>query len=135
MLSPNGRGRDAGKPGFALLLSQAGLDAAAQDRLQKIADAADALETARRKSESLKEEREAISTDQERIRENLKAAAGGSDLAKLMTRKLLAQETRMDTIDTEAKTAEAARDVAQGVMEDLAGKAGQTFRFSGANKF
>ena len=135
MLSPDGRGRDAGKPGFALLLSQAGLDAAAQERLQKIADAADALETAQRKSESLKQEREAISTDQERIRENLKAAAAGSDLAKLMTRKLLAQETRMDTIDVEAKTAEAARDAAQGVMEDLAGKAGQTFRFLGANKF
>lgn len=135
MLAQDGPPLGEGRPGFALLLSGAGIDAAMSERLQKIGDAADALDDQRRKVAGLAAERDAIFRDQGRIRENLASAPAGSDLAKTMTQKLLAQESRIEAIDNESKVASNAMDAAQKVMEDLAGKAGREFRFNSGSTF
>ena len=74
-----------------------------------------------------------IVADQTRLRENLRAAPSGSDLAKLATRKLLDQEALLEAIDAEAKSATAAMETARAALEDLAGKAAaQELRFKNA---
>jgi hypothetical protein len=112
-----------GPDGFVALLSQIGIDDAMADRLEKIAEAADALEDANRRLAKAQNDRKAIVADQERLRQNLRAAPNGSDLANLSTRKLMAQETQLEALDAEAKTATAAQETARANLEDLAGKA------------
>jgi hypothetical protein len=112
-----------GRPDLLLAISQIGIDGAMKDRLQKIAEAADALVAANRRVASLKNDRETIVTDQDRLRDNLKAAPPGSDLAKLETRKLLAQEAQLDGLDVETKTAMSAAASARQNLEDLTGNA------------
>ena len=71
--------------------------------------------------------------DQARLRENLRVAPGGSDLAKLSTRKLLDQEAQLEHIDAETKSATDAQGTARGTLEELAGKAAaQELRFKSA---
>ena len=121
---------DSGRAGFTALLSQIGVDEAMKDRLEKIADAADALEDANRRLAKSLEDRRAIVADQARLRENLRVAPGGSDLAKLATRKLLDQEALLESIDAETKSATAAKEAARATLEELAGKASaQELRF------
>jgi hypothetical protein len=118
----------SGHAGFAALLSQIGVDEAMKDRLEKIADAADVLEDAN----SL-EERKAIVTDQARLRENLRVAPAGSDLAKVATHKLLDQEAQLERIDAETKSATDAQAAARATLEELAGKAAaRELRFKNA---
>ena len=101
-----------------------------KDRLEKIADAADALEDANRRVAKSLEERKAIVADQARLRENLRVAPSGSDLAKIATRKLLDQETQLEHIDAESKSATDAQAAARATLEELAGKAtAQELRF------
>ena len=120
----------SGRAGFAALLSQIGVDEAMKDRLEKIADAADALEDANRRVAKSLEERKAIVADQARLRENLRVAPAGSDLAKIATRKLLDQETQLEHIDAETKSATDAQAAARATLEELAGKAAaQELRF------
>ena len=120
----------SGRAGFAALLSQIGVDEAMKDRLEKIADAADALEDANRRVAKSLEERKAIVADQARLRENLRVAPAGSDLAKIATRKLLDQETQLEHIDAETKSATDAQETARATLEELAGKAAaQELRF------
>jgi Domain of unknown function (DUF4139) len=114
----------SGRAGFAALLSQIGVDEEMKSRLEKIADAADALEDANRRVAKSLEDRKAIVADQARLRENLRVAPGGSDLAKLATRKLLDQEALLENIDSETKSANAAAEAARAALEELAGKAG-----------
>ena len=108
---------------MTLLLSQVGIDDAMKDRLEKIADAADTLEDANRTIAKLNSDREAIVRDQDRLRQNLRAAAAGSDLAKLETKKLLDQEAKLDSIDSDLKTAQASVETARTQLEEFAGKA------------
>ena len=123
----------SGHAGFAALLSQIGVDEAMKDRLEKIAEAADALEDANRRVSKSLEDRKAIVADQARLRENLRVAPGGSDLAKLSTRKLLDQEAQLEHIDAETKSATDAQETARGTLEELAGKAAaQELRFKNA---
>ena len=122
-LAADGRELGQGKAGFVALLTQIGIDPAMRDRLQKLAEAADALEDANRRIAKLAEDREAIVADQERLRANLSAAPAGSDLAKLATRKLLAQEAQIDSIEAEKKAAANAVDAARSQLEELAGRA------------
>jgi hypothetical protein len=120
----------AGPAGFVAVLSQIGIDAPMAQRLEKIAEAADALEDANRRLAKANDDREAIVADQERLRANLGAAPSGSDLAKLATRKLIAQEAQLETLDAETKTATAAAEAARANLDDLAGKAAaQELRF------
>ena len=84
-----------------------------KDRLEKIADAADALEDANRRVAKSLEDRKAIVADQARLRENLRVAPSGSDLAKVATRKLLDQEALLESIDAESKSATAAQEAAR----------------------
>ncbi len=120
----------SGRAGFAALLSQIGVDEAMKDRLEKIADAADALEDANRRVAKSLEERKAIVADQSRLRENLRVAPAGSDLAKVATRKLLDQETQLEHIDAETKSATDAQETARATLDELAGKAAaQELRF------
>jgi hypothetical protein len=64
------------------------------------------------------------------LRENLRVAPGGSDLAKLATRKLLDQEAQLEGIDAETKSATAGQEAARVKLEELAGKAAaQELRF------
>jgi hypothetical protein len=119
-----------GRAGLAALLSQIGVDEAMKDWLEKMADAADALKDANRRVAASLEERQAIAADQARLRENLRVAPAGSDLAKLATRKLLDQEAQLDRIDEDTKSATDARNSARATLEDLAGKAAaQELRF------
>jgi hypothetical protein len=133
LLAIDDREIGSGPAGFAVLLSQIGVDAAMKDRLEKIADAADALEDANRRVARALEERQAIVADQSRVRENLRAAPGGGDLAKLATKKLLDQEALLDRIDAETRSATDTREPARARLEDLAGKAAtQELRFKNA---
>jgi MoxR-like ATPase len=75
-----------------------------KDRLEKIADAADALEDANRRVAKSLDDRKAIVADHARLRENLRVAPAVSDLAKVATRKLLDQETQLEHIDAETKS-------------------------------
>ena len=123
----------SGRAGFAALLSQIGVDEAMKDRLEKIADAADALEDANRRVAKSLEDRKAIVADQARLRENLRVAPAGSDLAKVATRKLLDQEAQLEHIDAETKSATDAQETARATLEELAGKAAaQELRFKNA---
>jgi hypothetical protein len=120
----------SGRAGFAALLSQIGIDEAMKDRLERIADAADLLEDANRRVAKSLEERKAIVADQSRLRENLRVAPAGSDLAKVATRKLLDQETQLEHIDAETKSATDAQETARATLDELAGKAAaQELRF------
>ena len=66
----------------------------------------------------------------------MRAAPSGSDLAKLATRKLLDQEALLESIDAESKSATAAMEAAQALLEDLAGMAAaQELRFKNAATF
>ena len=133
LLAIDDREIGSGPAGFAVLLSQIGVDAAMKDRLEKIADAADALEDANRRVARALEERQAIVADQTRLRENLRVAPGGSDLGKVATKKLLDQEAQLERIDAETRTATNAREQARARLEDLAGKAAaQELRFKNA---
>jgi len=119
-----------GRAGFLAVLSQIGIDDAMAQRLEKIAEAADALEDANRRIAKAQDDRQGIVADQERLRANLGAAPSGSDLAKLATRKLIAQEAQLDALDAETKTATAAQEAARANLEDLTGKAAaQELRF------
>ena len=73
-----------------------------KDRLEKIADAADALEDANRRVAKSLEERKAIVADQARLRENLRVAPGGSDLAKIATRKLTSEYEKTGSLPAES---------------------------------
>jgi hypothetical protein len=86
----------------------------------------------RRVAKSL-DDRKAIVADQARLRENLRVAPAGSDLAKIATRKLLDQETQLEHIDAETKSATDAQAAARATLEELAGKAAaQELRFKNA---
>ena len=107
-----------------------------KDRLEQLADAADALEDATRQVARAQEERKAIATDQARLRENLRVAGSGSDLAKVATRKLLDQEAQLERIDAEIRSASDAQVAARARLEELAGiAAAQELRFKSAATF
>jgi hypothetical protein len=48
-------------------------------------------------------QRETIISDQDRLRENLKSAPQGSDLARLYAQKMLTQENALDKLDSDIK--------------------------------
>ena len=136
LLAVDDREIGSGRAGFAALMSKIGVDQAMKDRLEQLADAADSLEDANRKVARAQEERKAIVADQARLRENLRVAGSGSDLAKVATRKLLDQEAQLERIDAEIRTDSDAQVAARARLEELAGKAAaQELRFKSAATF
>ena len=64
------------------MLSETKLDPAAVERLQKIADAAEAVAAEQARIEALDEEKTGIFEDQTRIRENLKSVGQSGDFGR-----------------------------------------------------
>jgi hypothetical protein len=71
--------------------------------LATLAEAAKASDEAAAEMSRLEEQRETIISDQDRLRENLKSAPQGSDLARLYAQKMLAQENALDKLDRDIK--------------------------------
>lgn len=120
---------------FAAALAQTKLPAAAVERLQKIADAAEAVAAEQSRIEALEQERGAIFADQERLRANLSSVGQQSDFGRSLVAKLQSQETRLNVIDGETTKAQAAQAAARKTLEDLVGRAGAAARFTSGQTF
>ncbi|QEN86113.1 DUF4139 domain-containing protein [Labrys sp. KNU-23] len=94
------------------------LDAETKARLATVAEAAKASDEAQAATARLEEQRNGITQDQERIRENLKSAPQGSDLARLYSQKMLEQEKSLDKLDGAIKDARAKYEAARKVLGD-----------------
>lgn len=83
-----------------IALSQEGaLPPAMKDAFKEAARLMAALETLRRSSEALEDERALLVEDQDRVRRNLAAAPKGGDLQTRYQKKLSGQEDRLEVID------------------------------------
>lgn len=120
---------------FAAALAQTKLPAAAVERLQKIADAGEAVAAEQAKLDALEQERGAIFADQERLRANLQSVGQQSDFGRSLVAKLQAQETRLNAIESETTKAQAAQAAARKTLEDLVGRAGAPARFTSGQTF
>jgi hypothetical protein len=103
---------------ISALMASDGLDAATKARLAKVAEAAASSDEAEAGATRLEEQRKDITDDQDRLRENLRSAPSGSDLARLYSQKMLAQEKSLDDLDAALKAARAKRDAARKALED-----------------
>jgi hypothetical protein len=120
---------------FAAVLSETKLEPAAVERLQKIADAAEAVAAEQAKIETLDQEKAEIFEDQTRVRENLKSVGQTGDFGKSLIAKLQTQETRLSAIETDKGKARAQQGAAKRTLEELIGRAGAAFRFSTGQTF
>ncbi|MGJ4859142.1 DUF4139 domain-containing protein [Labrys sp. La1] len=100
------------------LMAAPDLDAETKARLATVAEAAKVSDEAQAATARLEEQRDGITQDQERIRENLKSAPQGSDLARLYSQKMLEQEKALDKLDVAIKEARAKYEVARKVLGD-----------------
>jgi hypothetical protein len=86
-------------------LAKSGMSAATLERaLKPVLDKKAELAGLERRMEALQNERNTIGQDQQRLRENMKALRGSAEEKQLLqryTRQLDAQETRLDTLQTE----------------------------------
>ena len=131
-----GRAFDAlSREAFAAVLSDTKLEPAVVERLQKIADAADAVAAEQARIEALDEEKAGIFEDQNRIRENLKSVGQSGDFGKSLVAKLQAQETRLAAIEADKSKARAAQAAARKTLEDLIGRSGEPTRFKTQQTF
>jgi len=87
-------------------------------RLAPVAEAAKASNEAKVEIARLEEQREGITKDQNRLRENLKSAPQDSDLARLYSQKMLAQEKALDEADDAIKQARARYEAARKLLGD-----------------
>ncbi|MBA8903838.1 DUF4139 domain-containing protein [Phyllobacterium sp. P30BS-XVII] len=94
------------------------LDAETKARLTTLAEAAKASDEAMAEMSQLEERRDAIINDQTRLRENLASAPQGSDLARLYSQKMLAQENALDRLDNDIKTARDRYEQARKLLGD-----------------
>ncbi|CAM5762680.1 hypothetical protein LMIY3S_00553 [Labrys miyagiensis] len=100
------------------LMIAPGIDEETKARLATVAEAARASDEAQAEVSRLEEQREGITQDQERLRQNLSAAPQGSDLARLYSQKMLAQEKSLDQLDTAVKQARDRAEAARKVLGD-----------------
>ena len=103
---------------IAELIASEGLDADTKARLGKVGEAAGRSDDAAAEVSRLEEQRKAIADDQDRLRKNLTSAPAGSDLARLYSQKMLAQEKSLDDLDGALKAARANRDAARKAFEE-----------------
>jgi Domain of unknown function (DUF4139) len=100
------------------LMAGPDIDADTKGRLAVVAEAAKASDEAQAEVASLEQQREGITQDQDRLRENLSAAPQGSDLARLYAQKMLGQEKALDQLADTIKQAHAKADAARKVLGD-----------------
>jgi hypothetical protein len=100
------------------LMVAPGIDAETKARLSIVAEAAKASDEAQAEVTRLEDQREGITQDQDRLRQNLSAAPQGSDLARLYSQKMLAQEKALDQLDNAIKGARAKYEEARKVLGD-----------------
>ncbi|MGO4450468.1 DUF4139 domain-containing protein [Phyllobacterium sp. TAF24] len=81
------------------LMAAPELDAETKARLAPVMDAARISDEAQAEVTRLEDQREGITTDQERIRENLNSAPQGSNLARLYSQKMVDQEKALDKLN------------------------------------
>jgi hypothetical protein len=90
---------------FITRLAKSGISAAALEReLKPLLDKKAELSAIERRFEALQNEHNAISQDQQRLRENMKALRGSDEERQLLqryTRQLDQQETRLETLQTD----------------------------------
>lgn len=120
---------------FAAVLTDTKLDPAAIERLQKIADAAEAVAAEQARIEALDEEKNGIFEDQNRVRENLKSVGQTGDFGRSLVVKLQTQETRLAAIEADKGKARAAQAAAKKTLEDLIGRSGEPTRFKTQQTF
>ncbi|GLS20080.1 hypothetical protein GCM10007874_30970 [Labrys miyagiensis] len=100
------------------LIAAPGIDDETKARLAVVAEAAKTSDAAQAEVSRLQEQREGITQDQERLRQNLSAAPQGSDLARLYSQKMLAQEKALDQLDDAIKAAQTKAETARKVLGD-----------------
>jgi len=100
------------------LIVASGLSDETKRRLVPVAEAAKASDEAQAEIARLEEQRKGITNDQDRLRENLKSAPQGSDLARLYSQKMLAQEKALDEADEAIKQARAKYEAARKLLAD-----------------
>ena len=94
------------------------LDAETKAGLATLAEAAKASDEAAAEMARLEEQRETIISDQDRLRENLKSAPQGSDLARLYAQKMLTQENALDKLDSDIKDVRGRYEQARKLLGD-----------------
>ena len=94
------------------------LDAETKAGLAILAEAAKASDEAAAEMAQLEEQRETIISDQDRLRENLKSAPQGSDLARLYAQKMLTQENALDKLDSDIKDVRGRYEQARKLLGD-----------------
>jgi hypothetical protein len=102
----------------ALMVASSGINDEIRQRLAVVAEAAKASDEAKAEISRLEEQRKGITDDQSRLRENLKSAPAGSDLARLYSQKMLAQEKALDEADDAIKQARARYEAARKLLAD-----------------
>lgn len=100
------------------LMASPEIDADSKARLAEVAEAARASDEASSALMRLQEQRDAVTTDQARIRENIAAAPAGSDLARLYAQKMLDQEKALEQLDKDMVAARAKYEEARKVLGD-----------------
>jgi predicted nucleic acid-binding Zn-ribbon protein len=98
------------------MLSNATLSPAMKQAFDRISQIRSTMNDAMRREAALEQERGEITTEQDRIRQNLGSLDRTSELAVRLTRKLGDQETRLDAITGEIA---AARSQAQKARTEL----------------
>ncbi len=98
---------------LAMFLSRNSLDNAVKERLQTLIGLRSSIGQFNTKLAALEREKENISDDQERLRDNIEALAKTSEAKQLIARyiaKANEQETRLEQIEAERKTAQAEKE-------------------------
>ncbi|MCL2715737.1 MAG: hypothetical protein FWD68_14425 [Alphaproteobacteria bacterium] len=92
-----------------------------RNRLAPVAEAARAGEQAQTEVKRMEQQRQGITSDQDRLRENLKAAPPGSDLALHYSQKMLAQEKVLEETDEALRRARGRVEAAQKLLIERVG--------------
>jgi len=93
----------------------------ARGRLATLAEATKACDEARAEVGRLEKQRKDSTKDDERLRENLKAAPQGSDLARVYAQKMLTQEKALEQTDELITQARARLEAAQKLLAERVG--------------
>jgi hypothetical protein len=104
--------------GVAVYIQQKGVSESLKQALGKVIELQDALTDARRRIKLAKDEIEAISTEQGRIRENMKALSDSSEVRRRYEKKLDEQETRIEELRGQLKDLETQETARRKALED-----------------
>jgi len=105
-----------------LFISRRYIDATTRDLLEKIIDLKSRMAATEARIQVIDKEVTEISEDQQRLRDNIKALTATAEAKQLITRyvsKADTQETRLDQLNKEKRTAQEERVRLQGELEAL----------------